>query len=134
MDMRALRANGRPIALVAGMKSRRFLRGSLVAIGIFTAARAVWGPELASAKLDTTLQPSIDAVTAEVHCEDLATQLRAASFLRSPTADKIVWGNNVVWGNLNDDNIVWGNSNDDNIVWGNILVAELTSSKRGGHS
>ena len=33
--------------------------------------------------------------------------------------DNIVWGNNIVWGESNDDNIVWGNDGDDNIVWGN---------------
>ena len=35
------------------------------------------------------------------------------------SCDNIVWGNNIVWGDSDDDNIVWGNEGDDNIVWGN---------------
>jgi serine protease AprX len=36
-----------------------------------------------------------------------------------PNCENIVWGNNIVWGENDDDNIVWGNDDDDNIVWGN---------------
>jgi serine protease AprX len=80
--------------------NRRVSGGVLTPGGTAWAANIVWG---------NALTPGGQNIVWGENCDTAA-------------CDNIVWGNNVVWGNFDDDNIVWGNwgnTDDDNIVWGN---------------